>query len=380
MALIDSLATTARISRVFSDENVLGAMLAFEGALARAECRLGIVPAMDFSAVNFSAVRVGDLAARALRAGTPAIPLVADLREQGLAQAHWGATSQDVVDTSLMLLLRECRAILEADFLRIEAALARLAEEHAGTVMLGRTLLQPAPPVTFGLKAAGWLAAVRRGWGRVASRYREGMFLQFGGASGTLAALGERGLEVSAALAAELDLPLPDAPWHGFRDRLAALFAAMSIYTGTLGKMALDVALLMQEGEVAEPGDAGRGGSSTMPHKRNPVGSMLAVAAARRVPGLYASFLQGLLVEQERALGGWQSEWTLAHGIVQSLGVASESMVEVMEGLTVDAARMRANLEAHPEVFAERERFGADDAEYLGCAEAFRVRLVKGGA
>lgn len=211
-----------------------------------------------------------------------------------------------MTDTALVLLLSRCRPMLEADHQRVSQALREISDEHANTVMLGRTRLQPAPPTTFGLKAAGWLGAVRRGWTGVASRFDEARYLQFGGASGTLAALGDQGIAVSEALAEELGLQCPDAPWHGHRDRLAALMAALSIYTGGLGKMALDIALLMQFGvsEAAEPGSAGRGGSSTMPHKRNPTACMLAIASAKRIPGLLSSFLAGMLQEHERGLGG----------------------------------------------------------------------------
>jgi 3-carboxy-cis,cis-muconate cycloisomerase len=277
--------------------------------------------------------------------------------------------------------------------------------------MLGRTLLQPAPPITFGLKAAGWLGAVRRGWSRVASRFDESAYLQFGGASGTLAALGSDGLAVTEALARELNLKCPDAPWHAHRDRLAALMAALSIYTASLGKMALDIALLMQVevAEAAEPGGDGRGGSSSMPHKRNPTACMLAIAAARRTPGLLADYLAGMLQEHERAVGGWQSEWAIVHAIAQSAGVAAQSMAEVAEGLTVDPARMRQNIEAtQGAVFAEKavmllapemgreaaratveeglRRTGSppdipglrEPAGYLGSAESFRLRLLEG--
>jgi 3-carboxy-cis,cis-muconate cycloisomerase len=324
---------------------------------------------------------------------------------------HWGATSQDVADSALVLLLRRCRVVLQADHERILPALRRLSDEHAGSVMLGRTLLQPAPPVSFGLKAAGWYAALRRGWQRASQAFDEALLLQFGGASGTLAALGDRGIAVSEALAAELGLGLPNAPWHGHRDRLASLMAALSIYTASLGKMALDIALLMQfeVSEAAEPGGEGRGGSSTMPHKRNPTACMLTLAAAKRAPGLAASFLAAMVQEHERAAGGWQAEWPLVHRIVQAAGIAVESMAEVAEGLAVDPVRMRANIEStQGAVFAERAvmllalkigREAANDQvreairstgqppdlpglrtpeEYLGSAEAFRRRLLEG--
>lgn len=420
--LMDSLAATERLLRVFSDAGVLQAMLDFEARLARAEARIGVIP--ETAAITIAAAAraegfdIDELARLSHRAGTPAIPLVRMLTERvrtadasAAGFVHWGATSQDVVDTALVLLLRECRSVLAADHERVIHALRLLSEKHAATVMLGRTLLQPAPPVTFGLKAAGWLAAVRRGWSRVASRFDEALYLQFGGASGTLASLGDRGLQVSEALAQDLGLKCADAPWHGHRDRLAALMAALSIYTASLGKMAFDLALLMQfeVGEVAEPGGDGRGGSSSMPHKRNPTACMLAIAASKRVPGLLANFVAGMMQEHERAAGGWQAEWSAVQGIVQAAGISLESMAEVAEGLTVDTARMGHNIEAtNGAVFAERAVMmlapvlGRDAAHraveeavrktgsppdlpgvrtpenYLGSAEAFRRRLLEG--
>ena len=366
--LIDSLATTEALANVFSDQQVLHAMLDFEAALARAEARQNVIPQAAAEAIGKAAVAEGFDAAvlsqEALRAGTPAIPVVKALTERVRADdphaarfVHWGATSQDVTDTALILLLRRARAILASDHARLIGALSKLAAEHVDTVMLGRTLLQPAPPVTFGLKAAGWLASIRRGWARIDTRFAEAEVLQFGGASGTLAALGDRGDAVGRVLAAELGLKYPDAPWHTHRDCLAALLAACAVECGSLGKMARDIALLMQGevAEAAEPGGDGRGGSSTMPHKHNPVASSLALASAHRVPGLLASFLSAMVQEHERGVGGWQAEWPIVTSIIQALGVAVASMAEAAEGLTVDASRMRANLEAtRGSVFAER--------------------------
>jgi 3-carboxy-cis,cis-muconate cycloisomerase len=367
--LIESLAATERLSRVFSDASVAQAMLDFEKALARAEATCGVIPEDAAESVAEAAgvddLDLPELVRLSLRAGTPTIPLVKGLKARS-PWAHHGATSQDVTDTAMVLLLRECRAILAPDHERLQRALRRIAQEHAGTMMAGRTLLQPAQPVTFGLKAAGWYAAARRGWARVDSRFGEALYLQFGGGAGTLAALGANGLTVSTALAEELGLALPDAPWHGHRDRLAALMAALSIYTGSLGKMAVDVALLMQfeVGEAGEPGGDERGGSSSMPHKQNPTACMLALGAAKRAPGLLADFLAGMTGEHERGLGGWQNEWVLIAGILQAAGIALESMVEVAEGLKVDGVRMRANLDA------------AGLGDELGCAEEFRRRLL----
>ena len=225
---------------------------------------------------------------------------------QRRAFVHWGTTSQDLSDTALVLCLAAAARILEADHARLARALRRLSETHKATVMLARTLLQPAPPITFGLKAAGWLAAASRGQARLKAAFREACVVQFGGASGTLAALGAAGPDVAKALAAELELPLPDAPWHAHRDRLAHLVGACGVYAGTLGKIARDISLLMQHevGEASEPG----GGSSSMPHKRNPAGCAIVLAAANRLPGLVSAFLSGMVQEHERGLGGWHAE------------------------------------------------------------------------
>jgi len=369
--LIDSLATTEPLANLFADESVLQALLDFEAALARAEARVGIIPRTAAETIGKFAVARGfdiaELARETLRAGTPAIPLVKALTARVRAAdadaarfVHWGATSQDLSDSALILLLMRARQILAGDHARLVEALSRLSSEHANAVMLGRTLLQPAPPVTFGLKAAGWLAATRRGWTRIDTRFAEAEVIQFGGASGTLAALGDQGLAVGKALAEELGLRYPDAPWHANRDCLAALCAACGVQCGSLGKMARDIALLMQGevGEAAEPvgdGAEGRGGSSTMPHKRNPVGCSLALAAAHRAPGLVAAFLSAMVQEHERGVGGWQAEWPIIMSLIQATGLAVSSMAEVAEGLTVDSERMRANIEAtHGVIFAER--------------------------
>jgi 3-carboxy-cis,cis-muconate cycloisomerase len=366
--LIESLATTAPLADVFSDDSVLRAMLAFEAALARVEGKLGIIPRAAASAISAVArtatLDAGEIASEARQSGTPAIPFVraftGSVREQNAVAAgfvHWGATSQDVCDTALVLLLQTAQTILEADLRRLEKALQHLSQKHRNTVMLGRTLLQAAPPVTFGLKTAGWFGAVHRGHQRLNAAFEDSRVVQFGGASGTLAALDKDGLRIAKALATELDLRLPEAPWHTQRDRLASFICACGTLTGSLGKMAQDILLLSQNeiAEVAEPAGGGRGGSSTMPHKHNPVGSALALAAAYRVPGLVSSFLSAMVQEHERAAGGWQAEWSIVSAVVQSTGLAIACMAEVAEGLVVDKERMRANIEAtNGIIFAER--------------------------
>jgi 3-carboxy-cis,cis-muconate cycloisomerase len=366
--LIDSLTTTAPLAEIFSDESVLQALLDFESALARAEARAGIIPQSAADAIQSAAKAVNfeaaPLAAEFLRAGTPGIPLVKALsakvrasNEEAARFVHWGATSQDVADTALVLLLKRAQPVFAADLARLEKSLAALSEKYRGAVMLGRTLLQAAPPVTFGLKAAGWLAAIRRSRARLDAAYADALVLQFGGASGTLAALGEKGLEVGREMARNLGLAFPDAPWHAHRDRLAALVAACGVLTGCLGKMARDLALLMQGevAEAAEPVGGGRGGSSTMPQKRNPIASAVALAAANRVPALVAAFLAGMVQEHERSVGGWQAEWPTIAEVVQSTGAALASMAEAAKGLDVNEAQMRENITANNgAVFAER--------------------------
>ncbi len=397
MRLVENLSTTRPLAELFSDQSVLQAMLDFEVALARTEARLKIIPQSAAEAIATAAhAEAFDSAALAIAAagsGTPVVPLVKALIERVRAQdpaaagfVHWGATSQDVADTALVLLLKKTQPILESDLERLCQALRRLAAAHTQTVMLGRTLLQPAPPVTFGLKAAGWLAAVQRCRKRLRVSFLGSLVVQLGGASGTAAALGEHGIAVGQALASELGLIYPDAPWHAHRDRLAALICACGILTGSLGKMARDISLLMQHevGEVSEPAGEGRGSSSTMPQKRNPVGCVATLTSAYRVPGLVATFLSSMAQEHERGLGGAQAEWPTVAAVIQATGLAAASMAEVAEGLTVDPARMRANIDAtRGSIFAERammllgETLGRDRAHKV-LEEATRTSTSRG--
>ena len=383
--LIEALSTTAPLAEIFSDESVVQAMLDFEVALAKAEARVGVIPLRAAKAIAAAArIEAFDLPALSrdtLRAGTPAIPVVKALTEavrrkdaSAAGFVHWGATSQDVADTALVLLLKRARPILVKDLATLTAALRRLSERHKNTIMLGRTLLQAAPPITFGLKVSGWLSAIERSRRTLDRVFPEAMVLQFGGATGTLAALGKHGPAVARALADELELAYPEAPWHTQRDRLADLMCALGVLSGSLGKMARDISLLMQNevAEVSEPGGRGRGGSSTMPHKRNPIACAITLAAATRVPYLVASFLSAMPQEHERGVGGSQAEWPIVATIVQSTGVAASSMAETAAGLKVNVARMRANLKAtNGLIFAERAmmllapKLGRDEAHKL---------------
>ncbi len=395
--LIDSLITTGVLAELFSDRSVLQTMLDFEVALARAEASVGVISksAADGIAAsgNADGFDIASLVRDTLHNATPAVPLAKALTEKVRAKypeaagfVHWGATSQDVADTALVLLLKRAQPTLAADLARLEAALRNLSEQHKGTVMLGRTLMQAAPPVTFGLKVAGWLGAINRGSKRLDTAFSDALIVQFGGATGTLASLSEKGPAVVRALAKELGLGCPDAPWHTHRDRLASLVSACGVLTGSLGKMARDVSLLMQNevAEVAEPSSQGRGGSSTMPHKRNPVGCAVTLAATHRVPGEVAAFLSAMVQEHERGVGGWQTEWPIVASVVQSTGLATASMAEVAECLLVDPARMRANIEQTKGViFAERamillgSSLGRDVAHKL-VEEATRKSISQG--
>ncbi|HTC46414.1 MAG TPA: 3-carboxy-cis,cis-muconate cycloisomerase [Candidatus Aquilonibacter sp.] len=369
--LVDSLASTEALAEVFSDQSILQVMLDFEVALARAEARAGVIPQVAAEAIAAAANPTAfDLAAFSrdtLRAGTYGVPLAKMLTEivkakdsSAVSFVHYGATSQDVSDTALVLLLKRSQPLIEADLVLAEQALRNLSEEHARTTMVGRTLMQSAPPVTMGLKAAGWLAAIRRGRKQFSEAFAQALVVQFGGAVGTLAALGEKGLTVNRELASELGLACPDAPWHAHRDRLAALVCACGVLTGSLGKIARDVSLLMQSeiGEVAEPESEGRGGSSTMPQKRNPTGCAVTLAAANRVPGLVASFLSGMVQENERGVGGWHAEWPTIAAVMQATGVAAASIAEIAQGIHIDSVRMKENLAATcGAIYAEKALF-----------------------
>jgi 3-carboxy-cis,cis-muconate cycloisomerase len=344
---------------VFTDRAHLQGQLDFEAALARAEAKLGVIPAAAAAPIaaqcDAALYDIADLAEGVTRGGNSAIPLVKALTAKVAAKdkeaagfVHWGATSQDAMDTGLVLQLRTALGLIEADLKNLSDALAVLARTHRDTPMVGRTWLQHALPITFGLKAAGWLDAVERHRERIAELKPRLLVLQFGGAAGTLAALGDKGLQVADALAAELKLGPPAMPWHGARDRVVELGTALALLTGTLGKMARDVALLMQTdvGEAFEPAGEGKGGSSTMPHKRNPVAAAAVLAASTRVPHLAGTLLLGMAQEHERGLGGWHAEWAVLPELVQLAAGALAHMTDVMRGLEVQAGRMRENLGA----------------------------------
>jgi 3-carboxy-cis,cis-muconate cycloisomerase len=345
------------IRKHFSSHARIQAMLDVEAALADAEASNGIIPREAATAIRAAAkADLYDIVAiesEAERAGNLAIPMVRQLtsrvasrNSEAAKYVHWGATSQDIIDTGLVLQLRASVPLIARDLSRASDAAATHAQRHAKTTMAGRTWLQQATPVTFGLKAAGWCDALDRATARIDSRFNEALMLQFGGASGTLASLGDRGPAISASLGDALKLVVPPMPWHTHRDRLAALACALGVATGTAGKIGRDLGLLAQTelGEAHEPASTA-GGSSTMPHKRNPVRASTIVAAAVRAPGLVATVLSAMLQEHERGLGGWQAEWQALPDLVITTADATRSLADALDTLVVDSARMRVNVD-----------------------------------
>ncbi|HYW04603.1 MAG TPA: 3-carboxy-cis,cis-muconate cycloisomerase [Gammaproteobacteria bacterium] len=383
--LLAPLFTTRAMRSVFDDRSRLQAMLDFEAGLARALARTGTISraASEVIAAECRAelYDIDEIAAATAAAGNPAIPLVrrltnrvAERDEAAAGHVHLGATSQDVVDTGLVLQSRKALDQVEAGLASLSQGLADLATGHRDQVLAGRTWLQQGPPVTLGLKAAGWLSAVERHRDRLSAVRPTVLVLQFGGAVGTLASLRGAGLEIAAALADELDLALPDVPWHTQRDRFAEVGATLGLVTGTLGKLARDLSLLMQTevGEALEPAAPGRGGSSTMPHKRNPVSCAVALSAATRVPGLVSTMLAAMVQEHERGLGTWQAEWEALPEIFECTAGAIREMDTAVRGLETRADRMRANLEVTGgQLMAEAVSSAL--AGHLGRAEAHRL-------
>ncbi|MBV1800242.1 3-carboxy-cis,cis-muconate cycloisomerase [Siccirubricoccus sp. G192] len=354
--VLGALYGTDAMRTVMGEMAWLQHMLDVEAALARAQARLGIVPAEAARAITEAAraerLDLPALAAATRNTGYPVVGLVKQLSALAGPEAgrwtHWGATTQDIMDTAVVLQMRDGFALLEAELAAVIAGLARMAEAHRGTLMAGRTHLQHALPVTFGYKVAVWLSPLITMRERLAQLRPRALRLQFGGAAGTLASLGPQGIAVQRELGRELDLALPDIPWHVARDGIAEAVCWLGLLTGTLSKLATDVMLLMQTevAEVAEPHEEGRGGSSTMPQKRNPIACEYILAQTRGVQALVPQMLAAMAQDQERGTGPWQAEplavgqaFLLAHGaLTQARSIA--------EGLTVDAVRMRRNLDS----------------------------------
>jgi 3-carboxy-cis,cis-muconate cycloisomerase len=383
--LLAPLLSSAAMRAVCDDAATLQHMLDFEAALASAEAAVGVVPrnavAPIAKACKAESFDVAELAEAATRSGNLAIPLVKALTTlvaksdaEAARYVHWGATSQDVIDTAAMLTLRAGIDALLADLDRAIRGFGDLARKHRNTAVVARTWLQHALPMPFGLKLAEYASALHRSKLRLKRLLEETLALQFGGAAGTLAALGDKGLLVADALARELKLPLPEAPWHTHRDRIAEAASVFAILTGSCGKIARDVSLMMQTdvGEAFEPAGAGRGGSSTMPHKRNPVAAASALGAATMAPNLAATIFAAQVQDHERSAGPWHAEWPTLPALMLVTSGALAAIVDLAEGLEVDAARMRENLDtthglimAEAVAFALADKIGKADAHHL---------------
>ena len=389
--LFGPLFGTPEMEAATSDVAWLQRLLDVEAAIARAEAAVGLIPAEAAAAIAAACEAgrfdVGRLGREAVPAGGPVIPLVRALTAAVPAEAaryvHWGATTQDVLDSAMMLVARDGLDLVAADLDRVSDACAGLAGRHRRTVMAGRTLLQQALPITFGLKAAGWLVAALDARRRLVEVRERRLAVQFGGAAGTLAALGTRGLDVAAALSAELGLAEPVLPWHTARGRVVELAMVLGLASGAVRKIALDVTLLSQTevGEVAEPSDPGRGGSSAMPQKRNPVGAITVEACARGVDGQVAVLLAAMGQAHERSAGAWQSEWPALSEALRLTAGAVARTAEVLEGLEVDEGRMRRNaglgggvLLSEGVMMALAERVGRPRAQELVRAAALSGR------
>ncbi len=375
---------------VFSDEALVARYVEVEVALAKVQGALGLIPADAAAAIakgaDASTIDLGKLKTETDLVGYPIVGVVHQLQKQ-VGEAgrylHWGATTQDIMDTATVLQVRAALVLVEADLAAIGADFAKLADKHRATVMAGRTHLQHALPTTFGLKVAVWLSMIDRHRERLSQLRPRVLMGSFAGAAGTLASLNDKGLAVSDALCRELELGTPTVPWHVARDGLAEAVAFLGLVTGTLGKIALDVMLLMQTevGEAFEPFMPGRGSSSTMPQKRNPISAELMAAAARSVRqdvGLMLDSLAG--ADHERATGPWHLEWIALPRAFIATGGALAQAKFLAGGLIVDAARMRKNLDmtgglivAEAVMMAVAEKIGrgpAHDCVYAACRKA----------
>jgi 3-carboxy-cis,cis-muconate cycloisomerase len=356
--LLTTMLSSAAMRALLDDRARLQRMLDFEIALVRAQAALGVIPALatdkiaeaaraeryDLVQLATEAAAQADLAAPVVKALTAE---VAKVDAETARYVHFGAANQDTIDTALVLELRAAIDLLLTDLNRAIEAFTALAGKHRRTAAVARTTLQHALPIPFGLKAAGYAAALARSRERLRRLRKEALVLQFGGAVGTLASLGEKGLQVSDRLGALLDLPVPEAPWHGHSDRLAEVASALAILTGSCGKIARDVTLLMQTeiAEAFEPAPKGDGAFSVMPHKRPPAAAATALAAASLAPNLLATIVAGQVQEHERALGGWQAQWHAFPALLLATSGALGAVADIAQGLEVDAERMRTNLE-----------------------------------
>ncbi len=393
-SIFEGFLSTPEVLDAFSERNFLDAMLRFEASLARAQASVGLIPeAAAQSIIRTCKVELFDVAKivrESGRAGSIAIPLVKSLKEtvslfnkEAGDYVHFGSTSQDVIDTALVLVTRNSLKLIEADVHKAVNALLGMAGRHAADPVLARTLMQPASVTSFGLKCTGWAAPLVRSLHRLQRIQADALSVQLGGAVGTLAQMKGKGGQVIAHMAADLKLKTPLASWHTQRDEWLALACELGLLVGSLGKIAKDISLMGQYevGELAEPAEPGRGGSSAMPHKRNPVACMVALAAAQRAPQRVAAMLATMPQEHERALGNWQAELAEWPGLLMSAHGSARAMAHALAGLQVDTTRMRANLDslrAELPTDAAEEWFNPDLAQ--GAAQLAQMQISALGA
>jgi 3-carboxy-cis,cis-muconate cycloisomerase len=380
--LFSPLFVPSPLAEAVGDRAWLQAMLDAEAALARAEARAGMIPTSAAEAIasccSADRFEADTISFQARQVGNPVEPLVRALRGLVAGDAahhvHYGTTSQDILDTAGMLIVRRTLILIEDDLACLTGLLVRLADEHRQTLMVGRTLLQHALPTTFGLKAAHWLAGVLRARTVLLRLHDDVLAVELGGAAGTLASLGAAGVTVLHDFAEQLQLAEPTLPWHTERTRIVEIGAALALVSGSLDKIALDVVLLAQTevGEVSEGGDGRRGGSSTLPHKRNPVGAVLTRACVREAQANAEVLMRTMAQEHERAAGAWHSEWQALSAALAFTGGAAAWLREVLEGLEVRPERMRENLEStHGLIMSEHvvsllaTRMGREEANDL---------------
>ncbi|OBY75677.1 3-carboxy-cis,cis-muconate cycloisomerase [Acinetobacter gyllenbergii] len=358
--LYASLFYQPEVTTIFSDQALLSYMIQAEVALAKAQAQVNVIPASAATMIEqvgqnaVTQIDLDALATAAGLAGNVAIPLVKQFTalvkqqdEDAARYVHWGATSQDIIDTATILQSRDALALIEKQLQQAYQTSLTQAQQYRHQVMIGRTWLQQALPITLGHKFARWAAALKRDLDRLQAMKSRVLTAQLGGAAGSLASLQDQGSAVVEAFAAQLHLTVPECTWHGERDRMVELASMLALIVGNVGKIAKDWSLLMQTeiAEVFEPAAKGRGGSSTMPHKRNPVAAASILAAANRVPALMASVYQSMLQEHERALGAWHAEWLAIPEIFQLCAGALERSCDVLEHLQVNAEAMQRNLE-----------------------------------
>ncbi|MFI5156926.1 MAG: 3-carboxy-cis,cis-muconate cycloisomerase, partial [Chitinophagales bacterium] len=356
--LYERLFYAEKVNAIFSNEGTVDAMLGFESALAAAQAKHGIIPSEAAAVIEANCktgkINIEKLIADSVMGGNLAIPLVSQLTQlvrsespKAAGYVHFGATSQDLIDSAIMVQIRKASIIMMDDLEHLLGCLVSITKENRATWMVGRSFMQHARPISFGFKTAGWLDPLQRSKLAMQEMVREDLVLQFGGAVGTLFSMEEKGLLLSKSIADSLGLKNPPRPWHTQRDRLASIGSTMGILAGNIGKMAKDISLLAQTeiAELNESSRSGKGGSSAMPQKSNPVGCICILANAVRIPALISTLFSTMSQDHERATGAWHAEWQTLTDIVQLAAGALDKAVELMQGLEINSSQMLHNLE-----------------------------------